>query len=78
MQLLGVEPRDVNFILDFPLEDLKTLLKVEEAVMAKPNLTEDQHKALDYFEWMLAQIKQMMQDMPEESDVKPTIKRVKL
>jgi hypothetical protein len=78
MQLLGVEPRDVHFILDFPLEDLKTLLKVEEAVMAKPNLTEDQHKALDYFEWMLAQIKQMMQDMPEESDVKPIIKRVKL
>lgn len=78
MQLLGIEPRDIHFILDFPLEDLKTLLKVENTVMAKPNLTEEDHAALDYFEWFLSQIKQMLEEAPEESNVKPTIKRIKL
>lgn len=78
MKILAIEPRDIHFVLDFSLEDLKLLNQVSGALVAKPTFKEEEEQALQYFEWFLQQIKKMLEEVPEESDVKPTIKRVQL
>ncbi len=78
MKVLAIEPRDIHFVLDFSLEDLKHINHVAGCLVAKPVMTEKDENALQYLEWLFQQVNKLIEDVPEDKDVKPTLKRVEL